>query len=363
MRLIAERMRLALTAIAENPRLAATEVALLGEEERADLLARGRGAEVPVPDVAFAELFTRQALHTPDRVAVQDDRLALTYRELDARANGLAHHLVGQGAGPEQLVALALPRSIDLVVSVLAVAKSGAAYLPMDITHPEQRLRYILDDAAPVHLITTADSPLLRRARGVAHDHRPGRRHGLRPVRHHRPRYARGPPPAGHPAYVIYTSGSTGRPKGVMIPNSALTDYLLWSERAYPGVGGNVPLHSSVAFDLTVTSLLVPLICGGRIVVEDLSGREAEVSCDSDGGVGGRRRCRRVGGGRGLLDDQGDARPPAAARQPRVSRLRRRPHRRRRATARARSVRVGAGTTRTPPWSTSTARPRAPWAA
>jgi amino acid adenylation domain-containing protein len=267
-RLIAERMRLALTAIAESPQLAAAEVTLLGDEERAELLARGRGAHVPVPDAAFAELFAGQVLRTPDSTAVQDNRHALTYRALDARANRLAHHLIAQGAGPEKLVALALPRSVELVVAVLAVAKAGAAYLPLDITHPEQRLRYILADAAPVHLITSADAPRIEHGLpttvlGDDTDPATDLPATSPDVPAHHP---------GHPAYVIYTSGSTGQPKGVMIPNGALTDYLLWSERVYPGAGGVVPLHSSVAFDLTVTSLLVPLIRGGRIVVEDLSG-------------------------------------------------------------------------------------------
>jgi amino acid adenylation domain-containing protein len=269
-RLIAERMQLALTAIAENPGMRATEVTLLGDEERAGLLARGRGDETPVPDLAFAELFARQMLRTPDRTAVRDHRLALTYRELDARADRLAHHLIAQGAGPEKLVALALPRSVELVVAVLAVAKTGAAYLPLDVTHPERRLRYILADAAPIHLITGTDTPLPDHAVPTTvldaetyADADTDAGSATAAAAHH----------PGHPAYVIYTSGSTGQPKGVMIPNSALTDYLLWSERVYPGVAGIVPLHSSVAFDLTVTSLLVPLICGGRIVVEDLSGR------------------------------------------------------------------------------------------
>jgi amino acid adenylation domain-containing protein/non-ribosomal peptide synthase protein (TIGR01720 family) len=272
--LISRLIRL-LTGMCEHPDERVCALELLDATERAALLSRGSGEHRALPADTFPRLFEAQALSTPDRTAVQDDVLTLTYRELNARANRLAHHLVTHGAGPEAVVALALPRSVDLVTAILAVTKTGAAYLPLDVTHPAERIRYILADARPVHLLTTPDTqlpenapPTTRLAADTAieqpdtdPDHT-----GHHPL---------------HPAYVIYTSGSTGQPKGVTIAHDALTDYLLWSRQVYPGAGGTVPLHSSVAFDLTVTSLFVPLITGGRIVAEDFTGRQAQAPANS----------------------------------------------------------------------------------
>ena len=277
-RSLAERMRRVLTAIATDPQQRAADLVVLGDGEREALLSRGSGPTRVLPGETFPRLFEQQALRTPDRVAVRDGELALTYCELDARANRLAHHLISQGAGPEDLVALALPRSADLITAVLAVAKAGAAYLPLDTTHPAQRIHHILVDARPVHLITTPDTSLPEHAIPTTYF-----TPELDAVLADQPETD----PDNtthlslHPAYVIYTSGSTGRPKGVCIEHRALTDYLLWSEEMYPGAAGTVPLHSSVAFDLTVTSLLVPLITGGVIVVEDFTGRDGSAPVDA----------------------------------------------------------------------------------
>ena len=272
------RLTRLLTGISERPDEHVSALEMLDAAEREALLSLGSGPSRVLPGETFPRLFEQQALRTPDRIAVRDGELALTYRELSARANRLAHHLISHGAGPEDLVALALPRSADLITAVLAVAKAGAAYLPLDTTHPAQRIHHILVDARPVHLITTPDTSLpdhtipttcftpelnadLTSQPDTDPDH--STHHSL------------------HPAYVIYTSGSTGRPKGVCIEHNALTDYLLWSKETYPGAAGTVPLHSSVAFDLTVTSLLVPLITGGVIVVEDFTGRHGSAPTDA----------------------------------------------------------------------------------
>ncbi|MFD7638949.1 condensation domain-containing protein, partial [Streptomyces sp. NPDC059873] len=199
---------------AERPMAA---LAMLTEGERARVDADRAGAERPLPDVTVIELFQRQAARTPDAPAVVSDSGTLTYAELNERANRLAHHLIAQGVGPEDVVALALPRSAALVVALLAVLKTGGAYLPLDPGHPADRLAYTLRDAEPVRVLTdtatrelVADSkcPLLLLddpAGGEGYE--PAAHAVVDPVRRHA---------AHHPAYVIYTSGSTGRPKGVV---------------------------------------------------------------------------------------------------------------------------------------------------
>ncbi|WP_438939678.1 AMP-binding protein, partial [Catenulispora pinisilvae] len=168
-----------------------------------------------------------------------DERVS--YADLNARANRLARALVARGAGPESLVAVALPRSVDLVVALLAVLKSGAAYVPVDVEYPADRIAFMLADAAPVCLLTDSDSSAELSAKGVVGpaplvlddvelagfsgaDLVGGERLGVLD--------------AGCPAYVIYTSGSTGRPKGVVVEHGSAVDYVLWAVRSYPGLGG-----------------------------------------------------------------------------------------------------------------------------
>ncbi|WP_190200240.1 non-ribosomal peptide synthetase, partial [Streptomyces djakartensis] len=243
--------------------------------ERERLLVTWNGTETEFPLTLLPEAFEAQAALTPHAVAVTDGGTDLSYRELNARANRLAHLLIGRGIGPEQVVAVALPRSADLVVALLAVAKAGAAYLPVDPAHPAARLRYVLADARAACGLTLStlaadlpetglnwlavDDPEVARAAEEQPEHDPSdadRETGLRPA---------------HPAYVIYTSGSTGRPKGVLVEHRALAAYLDFARRAYPGTAGTALLHSPVSFDLTVTALFASLTAGGRVLVGDLS--------------------------------------------------------------------------------------------
>ena len=207
-----------------------------------------------------------QARQTPDAVAVVHRDARLTFAELDGRANRLAHRLVALGVGPDGRVALALPRSLDLVVAILATWKAGGAYVPIDTQYPAARVEFLLTDAdAHVVLTDAATRPDLpaTNAPTVCVDD-PGAEAEA----------VSGPPvvplQGGHLAYVIYTSGSTGRPKGAMIHHAGLAHYLAWAARAY-GVaeGTGAPVHSSVSFDLTVTSLLAPLVVGRRVDLLD----------------------------------------------------------------------------------------------
>ncbi|WP_248958370.1 non-ribosomal peptide synthetase, partial [Sphaerisporangium perillae] len=215
-------------------------------------------------------LFAAQARRTPDAPAVRSADAELTYAELDRRAGRLALRLAELGAGPERLVAVALPRSADLVVALLAVLKTGAAYLPIDLDYPRDRVAFMLRDARPVCVLTdgAAAAGLPQEGAGgrflmeeLGQDAAEPGEWPSEPVRL----------PDAHPAYVIYTSGSTGTPKGVVIEHRALTDYLLWSLRNYPSLSGESLWHSSVSFDMTVTSLWAPLVAGGCVRVSALA--------------------------------------------------------------------------------------------
>ncbi|GAA3079336.1 hypothetical protein GCM10020000_76250 [Streptomyces olivoverticillatus] len=184
---------------------------------------------------------------------------SLTYAELNARANRLAHLLIARGAGPEKTVALALPRSADLVVALLAVVKSGAAYLPLDPDYPAERLAYMLDDARPFVTVTAPGTDI---AAGEV----------LTPDAWADPALPATDPDVpldpAHPAYVIYTSGSTGRPKGVVVPHGNVVRLFSTAQRHFGFGPDDVwTLFHSYAFDFSVWELWGPLLYGGRLVV------------------------------------------------------------------------------------------------
>ncbi|HEX8320474.1 amino acid adenylation domain-containing protein [Longimicrobium sp.] len=205
------------------------------------------------------QLFEAQAERTPDVVAVECRGRALTYRQLDLRANGLAHHLVRLGVGPEVRVGLCLERSLELVAAMLGVMKAGGAYVPMDPGHPAERLRYVLEDSRVPVLVT--QQGLCERMPAV-----PGLAVLCADDPEQQAAVQAAPPPTGvtaeNLAYVIYTSGSTGRPKGVAMHHRGVCNYVHWGVRAYgAGQGSGAPVFSSMAVDLTITNLL-PLFAG-----------------------------------------------------------------------------------------------------
>jgi amino acid adenylation domain-containing protein len=210
--------------------------------------------------IPFPRLFERQVEQTPDANAAAFGTAYLTYRALNARANRLAHYLAAQGVGPEVRVGVCLDRSLDLLVALLGVLKAGGAYVPLDPSYPADRLAYMLDDAAvPVVLTqeTLRGSLPSSRAQVVGLEAA-----GCAIAACSAQNTGRDLSPDAV-AYVIYTSGSTGRPKGAMIAHRGLSNYLLWAAEAYGcGAGHGVPVHSPIGFDLTVTSLFVPLVCG-----------------------------------------------------------------------------------------------------
>ncbi|WP_241844728.1 non-ribosomal peptide synthetase, partial [Kitasatospora sp. CB01950] len=251
-------------------------VDVLGAAERERVLVGWNGVvSAEVGERSVPELFAAQVVRTPDAAAVICGDARVSFAELDARASRLAGFLRAQGVGAESLVGLCLPRGVDLVASVLAVWKAGAAYVPLDPEYPAERLAFMLADSRAVLTLTTEeiledlpadrnryvalDDPLVvgALAGGLSVDSVP-------------------PFVPGQLAYVMYTSGSTGRPKGVAVTHGGLANYVGWAVGAYGMAGGGgAPLHSSLAFDLTVTSLLVPLVSGSAVVASAAGGAEA----------------------------------------------------------------------------------------
>src|SRR6185436_8371229 len=210
-------------------------------------------------DRCLHELLAAQARRTPAALALAGGEVGaerLTFVELDAVAERLAARLRALGVGAEAVVALYLERSTTLGVAVLAVLKAGGAFLPLDLSDPRDRIAWVLQDARPRLVLT--GSGLAPRLPEVLDG-------GPRVVCLDLPAELPQPCPAVLPAapdnlaYVIYTSGSTGRPKGTMIPHRGLVNYLSWAAGAYRvGEGCGSPVHTPLAFDLTLTSLLAP---------------------------------------------------------------------------------------------------------
>ncbi len=258
------RLLLALAEAPDGRRLAELHVLSTAERHQVVLEWNDTAAAVAGGEGCVHELFAAQAERTPDAVAVIGGGEELTYRELDHRANRLARALQRRGVSRGDRVALCLERSPELVVAVLGILQTGAAYVPIDPTYPPERLASLLEDCAARALLSVEhpDAQLPRGAWTVLRLDADAAE-----IAREQATSSRGGTSPEDLAYVIYTSGSTGRPKGVMVPHGSLASYLAWARETYPEHGTGTLLHSSISFDLTVTSLFVPLISGQRVVL------------------------------------------------------------------------------------------------
>nr|WP_307854258.1 non-ribosomal peptide synthetase [Rhodococcus sp. B50] len=269
MRRFGDRLGRMLTAAATNPEAVIGDVSLLDPAERREVLEAWNEPGARAADVTLVDRFREAAEAHPDSVAVTFGDRQLTYAELSARVNRLARELVDRGVRPDTLVGVALPRTEELVVALLAVQQAGGGYLPIDLTYPAERLAFMLADAAPVCVLVAGESGSLpatdvpvidldrldlstRSADPISDEERVA------------------PPRSDNLAYVIYTSGSTGRPKGVQIPHRTVLELF---ENTAPAFGFDADdvwtLFHSYAFDFSVWELWGPLLHGGRLVVVD----------------------------------------------------------------------------------------------
>ncbi|WP_344265083.1 amino acid adenylation domain-containing protein, partial [Streptomyces sodiiphilus] len=275
---IVGRFMLLVQAVLSRPGDPVGRIDVLSEAERRRVLDDWAGRAAPAPRVLIPEVFAGRLDRNPDAPAVIHQDNMVSYRELAARANRLARLLIGRGAGPERVVALALPDPVDMITAVLAVLQAGAAYLPIDHAYPADRLSGMLDDSTPTLLVTTGglvprlpasgcETLLLDDAGVVAElaalpEHAPGDTERLSPLR------------PQHPAYVIYTSGSTGRPKGVVVDHSAFAAMVFsLIERFGVDSDTRVLKFASFSFDASVWELSLSLLGGGTLVVADEDSR------------------------------------------------------------------------------------------
>jgi amino acid adenylation domain-containing protein/non-ribosomal peptide synthase protein (TIGR01720 family) len=253
-----------LEAAAAEPERPIGEINLLAVEERRTILDAWNDTARPTAAMLLPQLFAQQVAQSPHAVAVACGDKSLSYAQLDARANQLAHHLRALLVEPESVVGLFLDRSLDLPVGLLGILKAGGAYLPLDPGHPPDRLAYVLADAGASVLVTQS----------ALRDRLP--RHDL-PVVCLDEDAAIGRPPAPPPvlalaprnaAYVIYTSGSTGRPKGVVVEHGSLANVLhAMQELRLVDDSDCLMAVTTIAFDIAALEMLLPLVVGARIVI------------------------------------------------------------------------------------------------
>ncbi|MEV8324225.1 amino acid adenylation domain-containing protein [Kitasatospora sp. NPDC056731] len=257
-RRLATALELILRQAVEDPERPVAALEVLGEAER-DALAAWNDTALPDAGAPYLTVFEKQAARTPGAVALVCGPESLTFAELNARANRLARALADEGAGPDTVVALAVPRSVESVVATLATLKAGAAFLPLDPEYPAERIAHMLADSAPAVVLTDHRWPLAEPLDGrtvlpvddelwAFHDD-----HDLPGTAH-----------PGHAAYIIYTSGSTGRPKGVVVSRGNFANLLAFHraevgaavERARPGRRLTVALTASLSFDASLEGFL-----------------------------------------------------------------------------------------------------------
>ncbi|WP_255218858.1 amino acid adenylation domain-containing protein, partial [Actinomadura formosensis] len=261
------RVRRFLEVFADDAGRVIGAVDLAGETERAALSAWNDTA-AEIPSGTLPALFETQAARTPADVALVCGDTHLTYAALNERANRLAHELIARGIGPEDRVALVLPRTPAIVAAILGVLKAGAAYVPIDPEYPDERIAYMLDDARPALTITTGDFP--DAAGRPSHD--PSDDDRVRALR------------AENAAYVIYTSGSTGRPKGVTVPHVGVLNYFeahrdAFIDPAVEAAGGRRMRFAHLAsfsFDTSWMGLLWMMYGHELHLIDDATRRDVE---------------------------------------------------------------------------------------
>ncbi|MFH8606825.1 amino acid adenylation domain-containing protein [Streptomyces sp. NPDC018029] len=263
---VIDRLTRVLEQLVADPSLPVGHVDVVGAAERSLVVEGWNATQRPAPVGTVPELIARLVERAPGTVAIADGERAISYAELDVAAGRLASYLAGVGVGRGDRVAVVMERSVDLVVALLGVWSAGAAYVPVDVEYPAERVAFLLEDSAPVAVVCTEAYrgvvPADVGARLVVLDG-PGVRAAVAGCPVGRSVVGIG---AEDVAYVMYTSGSSGVPKGVAVPHGAVAGLVAdpgWSV----GAGDAVLMHAPHAFDVSLFEVWVPLVAGGRVVV------------------------------------------------------------------------------------------------
>jgi amino acid adenylation domain-containing protein len=261
----AQYLRL-LEAVIADPDASVGALRILPDDERERLVQRFNEGVADVAFTAIPSLLEAQVEETPDAIAVAGGAEQVTYAALNARANQLAHYLRGLGVGPEQRVCISLQRSVDSVVTLVALLKTGAAYVPVDPEYPAARLAYMLADAKPLLVLTT--SALRSRLPSDGHVVVLDAPQTVAAIAEMTTTNPVVPVDPRHPGYIIYTSGSTGEPKAVVSTQLALANRISWLQQAYALNSDDRLLHKTpYGFDVSAWEVFWPLVVGGRVVV------------------------------------------------------------------------------------------------
>ncbi|MET8074608.1 amino acid adenylation domain-containing protein, partial [Streptomyces sp. NPDC005271] len=268
---LARRLQAVLTQVVADPGMRLSDLDVLDAAERHAVLHAWNDTDRETPARTLPELFQAQVCRTPDAVAVTDADVTLTYAELEARANQVAHALLGRGIGPEDRVAVVIERSADQIVALLGVVKAGAAYVPVDPAYPADRIAYMLADAAPATVLCTAatSGPLPAGAAQVRWDD-PATAAEIAAAPTTAPAATDRTSPLcpAHPAYVIYTSGSSGTPKGVVVTHAGLAGLSgAQIDRFRVGPRSRVLQFAALGFDAAVSEVCMALLAGATLVV------------------------------------------------------------------------------------------------
>ncbi|MBE1490014.1 non-ribosomal peptide synthetase [Plantactinospora soyae] len=270
--LLGARLRRLATAVAADPVLPLSGVDVFVGDERTRVLGDFNATGREVPEETLPALFARRVAQTPDAVALVDRERTMSYAQLDAEAARMARRLAAYGIGPETVVGVAVPRSMETVAAVLGVLRLGAAFLPLDLSHPADRLAFMVTDSGTGVVVTTPETTerlpeLAGVSRLLAYPIRPEPVQAGGPATDE-PVPAAVPVGLDHAAYVIYTSGSTGRPKGVVVPHEGIASLVATAEdRMRVDATSRVLQFASTGFDVFVFELAMALCAGGRLVI------------------------------------------------------------------------------------------------
>ncbi|HXC31870.1 MAG TPA: amino acid adenylation domain-containing protein [Verrucomicrobiae bacterium] len=255
-----------LEASVANPEQSISELAMLPEAERRQLLAEWNdtAAEIPGKNLCVHQLIEAQAARTPDQVALVWEERELTYGELNFRANQLAQHLAALGVGPDALVGVYVQRSIDMVVGLLAVLKAGGAYVPIDPSYPSARIALVIEDSHLGFVLTTEQNRANLPASPAQVISLDG---DAKAIAAHSPAAVHAYTNKNNLAYVIYTSGSTGKPKGVMVEHRNVVNFFAGMDRVLGAEGGTWLAVTSISFDISALELLWTLTRGFKVVI------------------------------------------------------------------------------------------------